>query len=69
MPMATRCSSNSDKATSGTTQGTSPDELIARIGMLEQVLVAKLDTVVGNLRAEFSNTVNLLETSFDKPKA
>ena len=37
--------------------------------MLEQVLVAKLDTVVGDLRAEFSNTVKLLETSFDKLKA
>ena len=31
--------------------------------------MGKLDTVVGDLRAEFSNTVKLLETSFDKLKA
>ena len=31
--------------------------------------MGKLDTVVGDLRAEFSNTVKLLQTSFDKLKA
>ena len=68
MPMATRRSSNADQATGGTPQGASPNELITRISMQEQVLVAKLDTVVGDLRAEFSNTIKLLETSFDKLK-
>ena len=50
MPMATRRSSNDDKAAATPRPlGASPDELIMRIGMLEQVLVAKLDTVVGDL--------------------
>ena len=55
--MATRRLSNADNATGGTLQGASPDELIMRIGMLEQVLV------VGDLWAEFSKTVKLLETN------
>ena len=63
--MATRRSSNVDNA--ATTGGT-PDELISRIASLEQVFVAKLDTVVAELRAEFSNTVKVLESSFDDLK-
>ena len=64
MPMATRRSSNADKATDGTPAST--DELMVRIGALERVLMSKLDTVVGELRAELVNTVQLLEGNFNK---
>ena len=71
-PMATRRSTYADKAaaTADAPRGASPDEqsLIARIAMLEQVLVTKLDSVVGELRAEFTNTVKILEDRFDKLK-
>ena len=75
-PMATRRSTYADKAAAATPaatadapQGASPDEqsLITRIAMLEQVLVT-LDSVVGELRAKFTNTVKVLEASFDKLK-
>ena len=76
-PMATRRSTYADKAAAATPaattdapRGASPDEqsLITRIAMLEPVLVTKLDSVVGELRAEFTNTVKVLEASFDKLK-
>ena len=71
-PMATRRSTYADKAaaTGSVPRGASPDEqsLITRIAMLEQVLVAKLDSVVGELRAEFTNAVKVLEARFDKLK-
>ena len=63
--MATRRSSNVDNAAA---TGGTPDELISRIASLEQVLVAKLDTVVVELRAEFSNKVKVLESRFDELK-
>ena len=54
MPMATRRSTYADKAvaTADAPRGASPDEqsLITRIAMLEQVLVTKLDSVVGELQ-------------------
>ena len=75
-PMATRRSTYADKAagmpaaTADAPRGASPDEqsLITRIAMLEQVLVTKLDSVVGELRAEFTNTVKVLEATSDKLK-
>ena len=51
-----------------TRRSTDEQSLITRIAMLEQVLVTKLDSVVGELRAEFTNTVKVLEASFDKLK-
>ena len=70
--MATRRSTYADKAAAnaGAPLGASPDEqsLITRIAMLEQVLVTKLDSVVGELRTAFTNTVKVLEASFDKLK-
>ena len=64
MPMPTRRSTCADKAadTAGVPRGASPDDqsLITRIATLQQVLVAKLDSVVGELRAEFTNTVKVL---------
>ena len=51
MPIASHRSTYADKAaaTAGAQRGASPDEqsLITRIAMLEQVLVTKLDTIVG----------------------
>ena len=64
--MATRLSSNADNAAA---TGGTPDDLIMRICKLEEVLVAKLDTVVGELRVEFANTFKILESSFDNLKA
>ena len=63
MPMATRRSSNADKAIDGTPAST--DELMVRIGALERVLMSKMDTVVGELRAELVTTVQLLEGNFN----